>query len=70
MLAKAGFGFGKVSAGTDLLGAGAILLPTRFTLYPYDPAMAEKMLDAAGYPKKPDGMRFSMRLSFDQKEGP
>lgn len=34
------------------------------TQFAYDPAKAEQMLDAAGYPKKADGTRFSMRLSF------
>lgn len=28
--------------------------------YPYDPAMAEKMLDEAGWPRGADGVRFSM----------
>jgi peptide/nickel transport system substrate-binding protein len=29
---------------------------------PYDPDLAEKMLDAAGYPKGPDGTRFTLTL--------
>lgn len=30
--------------------------------YSFDPAQAEKMLDAAGYPRKQDGTRFELRL--------
>jgi peptide/nickel transport system substrate-binding protein len=30
--------------------------------YPYDPAMAEKLLDAAGYPRGADGVRFTLTL--------
>jgi len=30
--------------------------------YPYEPATAEKLLDAAGYPRKADGVRFEMKL--------
>ncbi|WP_116133429.1 ABC transporter substrate-binding protein [Tropicimonas sp. IMCC34043] len=32
------------------------------TPYPYDPAMAEKLLDEAGYPRDADGVRFEMTL--------
>lgn len=32
------------------------------TPYPYDPAMAEKLLDAAGYPRGKDGVRFTLTL--------
>jgi peptide/nickel transport system substrate-binding protein len=31
-------------------------------LYPYDPARAARLLDAAGYPKKADGTRFTMSV--------
>lgn len=34
-------------------------------LYPFDPARADKLLDAAGYPKKADGTRFSMRFTYN-----
>lgn len=30
--------------------------------YPYDPAMAEELLDAAGYPRGDDGVRFEITL--------
>lgn len=32
------------------------------TPYPYDPAMAEKLLDEAGWPRKADGTRFEIRF--------
>ncbi|MCL4188051.1 MAG: ABC transporter substrate-binding protein [Rhodobacteraceae bacterium] len=32
------------------------------TPYPYDPAMAEKMLDEAGWPRGADGVRFAIRF--------
>jgi peptide/nickel transport system substrate-binding protein len=34
-------------------------------MYPYDPAKANKMLDAAGVKAGPDGTRFTMRLLFE-----
>ncbi|MDG4889754.1 ABC transporter substrate-binding protein [Mesorhizobium sp. WSM4887] len=30
--------------------------------YPYDPAQAEKLLDAAGYPRGADGVRFELKM--------
>ncbi|GAA4328074.1 ABC transporter substrate-binding protein [Pigmentiphaga soli] len=32
--------------------------------YAYDPALAEKLLDEAGYPRKADGIRFSVQLDL------
>jgi peptide/nickel transport system substrate-binding protein len=34
-------------------------------MYPYDPARANKLLDAAGVKAGPDGTRFTMRLLFE-----
>ena len=68
LLVKAGFGFGKVSAGP--ISSEQLEFYTEGKTYRYEPAMAEKLLDEAGYPKKADGKRFAMRLNFDQKEGP
>ena len=40
------------------------------TPYPYDPAVAEEMLDAAGYPRGEDGVRFALTLKARQRPGP
>jgi peptide/nickel transport system substrate-binding protein len=68
-LEKAGFGFGKVSVG-PISSEQPTFYTDKVTLYGYDPARAERMLDAAGLTRKADGKRFSLRVSFDQKEGP
>lgn len=34
-------------------------------MYPYDPAKAKKMLDAAGFPAAAGGTRFTIRLAFE-----
>jgi peptide/nickel transport system substrate-binding protein len=36
------------------------------TPYPYDPEMAEKLLDEAGWPRQADGNRFSIKLQAGQ----
>lgn len=69
LLEKAGFGFGKVAAG-PISSEQAAYHTDKGRGYGYDPARAEKMLDEAGYPRKADGKRFAIRVSFDQKEGP
>jgi len=33
--------------------------------YPFDIAAANRLLDAAGYPRRPDGVRFSVNLDFN-----
>jgi peptide/nickel transport system substrate-binding protein len=38
--------------------------------YPYDPAKAEELLDAAGYPKDADGVRFELSLKARKVSGP
>ena len=37
--------------------------------YPYDPAMAEELLDAAGYPRGDDGVRFSLDMKSRRLSG-
>ncbi len=37
---------------------------------PYDPALAERLLDEAGYPRGPDGTRFKIRLMIDSVSYP
>lgn len=36
----------------------------------YDPALAERLLDEAGYPRGPDGTRFKLRLMIDSVSYP
>lgn len=35
------------------------------TAYPFDPAESERLLEAAGFPRKDDGWRFPARLTFN-----
>ncbi|GHC78955.1 ABC transporter substrate-binding protein [Limoniibacter endophyticus] len=69
MLEKAGFGYGKVSAG-PISSEQQIFYTDSVKQYDYDPAKAEAMLDAAGYPRGSDGKRLQLRVSYDLKEGP
>ncbi|MET0741848.1 MAG: ABC transporter substrate-binding protein, partial [Microvirga sp.] len=64
MLDKAGFSFGKVSLGGPISSEQPIFYTENVPQYPFDPARAEKMLDEAGYPRKADGKRFSLRVSY------
>ena len=50
LLVKAGFGFGKVSAGP--ISSEQLEFYTEGKTYRYEPAMAEKLLDEAGYPRR------------------
>ncbi|MFD1910953.1 ABC transporter substrate-binding protein [Halodurantibacterium flavum] len=69
MLEKAGFGYGRVSAG-PISSEQRVFYTDDVPRYDYDPARAEAMLDEAGYPRGADGKRFSLRVSYDLKEGP
>jgi peptide/nickel transport system substrate-binding protein len=69
MLDKAGFGFGKVASG-PISSEQPVFYSTEHRQYNFDPALANKMLDEAGFPRKADGKRFKVRVSFDLKEGP
>ncbi len=69
MLTKAGFGFGKISAG-PISSEQPIFYTADGRPYPYDPARAERMLDEAGFPRGPSGNRFALRVSFSQSEAP
>lgn len=37
--------------------------------YPFDPTLAEELLDAAGYSKNADGMRFTLNFTINQNDG-
>ncbi|GAB4066683.1 ABC transporter substrate-binding protein [Ancylobacter sonchi] len=69
MLDKAGFGYGKVAVG-PVSSEQPIFYTQDVRQYDYDPALANKMLDEAGFPRGADGKRFKLRVSFDVKEGP
>jgi peptide/nickel transport system substrate-binding protein len=70
MLDRAGFGFGMVSKGGPISSELGIFYTDKVHQYPYDPARANAMLDAAGYPRGPDGKRFSLRVSYPITETP
>ncbi len=52
--------------GTECERASSMVNPPNnnpnLTPYPYDPAMAEQLLDAAGYPRGENGVRFEITL--------
>lgn len=70
MLEKAGFGFGKVSKGGPISSEQPIFYTEQVRQYDYDPAIANKMLDEAGFPRDANGKRFSLRVSYSLAEGP
>lgn len=55
------YGFGK-PADSPIVSSVTRFHAPDLPQYAYDPAQAEKLLDAAGYPRKPDGVRFSITL--------
>jgi peptide/nickel transport system substrate-binding protein len=69
LLSKAGFGYGKVSAG-PISSEQPIFYTDKVKTYDFDPDLANKMLNDAGFPRGADGKRFRLRVSFDLKEGP
>ena len=69
LLKKAGFGYGKVSAG-PISSELKMFYTDKGRQYPYDPKKAEEMLDATGYPRKEGGIRFSIRISYDTQFSP
>ncbi|MFC4276642.1 ABC transporter substrate-binding protein [Achromobacter aloeverae] len=56
MADKVWFGLAKVATG-PIPSAQAAAYTSDTTQYPYDPARAEQLLDAAGLPRKADGVR-------------
>jgi peptide/nickel transport system substrate-binding protein len=62
------FGYGKVSPA--LINPNlAAFTNAAIKPYKYDPALAGKLLDEAGYPKKADGTRLSLRLYANPYNG-
>lgn len=55
------FGYGKVAPSQISPNVTAFVNPA-IKPYAFDIALANKLLDEAGYPKKADGIRFSLRL--------
>jgi peptide/nickel transport system substrate-binding protein len=59
---------GQVRAASGLLPPNHWAYEPNVRQYPYDPAQAERLLDAAGFPRGPDGVRFhvTMKTSTDE----
>jgi peptide/nickel transport system substrate-binding protein len=62
------FGYGKVSPALISPNLAAFT-NAAIKPYKYDPALAGKLLDEAGYPKKADGTRLSLRLYANPYNG-
>ncbi|MGQ0571228.1 MAG: ABC transporter substrate-binding protein [Armatimonadota bacterium] len=60
---KSAFGIGRIATG-HISSQIAWAHNPRTPSYAFDQAKANQMLDEAGYPKRPDGTRFSVRLSW------
>jgi peptide/nickel transport system substrate-binding protein len=69
LLEKAAFGLGKISTGPISSAQDQFYTETG-TFYDFNPELSEQLLDEAGFPRDADGKRFSIRLSYDQSEGP
>lgn len=54
-------GYGKRAHG-PIPTTSPFFVPGAAPDYPYDPKLAQSLLDEAGYPRGPDGTRLSMRL--------
>jgi len=59
---------GMAIPATSLLPANHWAYESNVQQYDYNPAQAEKLLDAAGFPRGPDGLRFhiTLKTSTDQ----
>lgn len=56
-------GLGKPGT-SPVISAHTRFYSTDVPSYPFDPRKAEQLLDAAGYPRKPDGNRFPVALDW------
>jgi peptide/nickel transport system substrate-binding protein len=60
---------GQAQLASGLLPPNNWAYESNVTQYPYDPAQAEKLLDAAGFPRRADGnMRFHLTLKVSTEE--
>ena len=55
---------GKAAADTGPIAPGSPLDEPNVETYKYDLAKSQELLDAAGYPKKPDGSRMSLTIDY------
>ncbi|MET0390160.1 MAG: ABC transporter substrate-binding protein [Polyangiales bacterium] len=58
------FGYGKVASSAVSPSLSAYLDPS-IRPYPYNPALSEQLLDAAGYPRTSNGFRFALKIIFN-----
>ena len=68
MLEKAGYGFGTVSVGPLHQGSPAYadFINKDVPRYEYDPALANRLLDEAGYQRDASGKRFGLSLTISR----
>jgi len=62
ILERLNFGQGRVAQGP--IASTLPFFDPKLPQYPYDPDRANQLLDAAGFPKKQDGVRFKIRFTF------
>ncbi len=59
---------GQARAASGLLPPNNWAYEPDVKQYPYDPARAEQLLDAAGFPRRADGVRFHLELKTSTEE--
>jgi ABC-type transport system substrate-binding protein len=59
---------GQARAASSLLPPNYWAYEPNVRQYPYDPAEAERLLDAAGFPRGPDGVRFRVTMKTSTEE--
>lgn len=58
------YGFGKPATGMIPSSLTDFYTTKNVPQYPFDPQRAEALLDEAGYPRKENGVRFSLKLDY------
>ncbi|HEY3990200.1 MAG TPA: ABC transporter substrate-binding protein [Acidobacteriaceae bacterium] len=61
---------GQARLADDLLPPGHWARTDNIAHYPYDPAKANALLDAAGYRRGPDGVRFHLQMKISNTSSP